>query len=114
VPWLVEFHDDFEPEFLAFEPAVQDALLVVAKLLADFGPQLGRPCADTLNGSEHANIEELRFEASDGEWRAAFTFDPQRQAILLVAGTNLAAARGASTGNSSQKRISGFLHTWIA
>jgi len=86
VPWAVEFHDDFEPEFQAFEPAVQDALLAVAKLLVDFGPQLGRPYADTLNGSKYANMKELRFEASDGEWRAAFAFDPQRQAILLVAG----------------------------
>lgn len=84
--WVVEFHDDFEPEFLTFELAVQDALLAVAKLLADFGPQLRRPYVDTLNGSKYANMKELRFEASDGEWRAAFAFDPQRQAILLVAG----------------------------
>jgi hypothetical protein len=84
--WVVEFHDDFEPEFEAFEQAVQDALLAVAKLLTDYGPQLGRPYADTLNGSEYANMKELRFEASDGEWRAAFAFDPERQAILLVAG----------------------------
>jgi hypothetical protein len=31
-------------------------------------------------------MKELRFEASAGEWRAAFAFDPQRRAILLVAG----------------------------
>jgi hypothetical protein len=86
LPWTVEFHDDFEREFQVFEPAVQDALLAVAKLLADFGPQFGRPYADTLNGSKYANMKELRFEASDGEWRAAFAFDPQRRAILLVAG----------------------------
>ena len=86
MPWIVEFHDDFEPEFLTFESAVQDALLAVAKLLADFGPQLGRPYADTLNGSKFVNMKELRFEAADGEWRAAFAFDPKRQAILLVAG----------------------------
>ena len=86
MPWAVEFHDDFEPEFLALESAVQDALLAVAKLLADYGPQLGRPYADTLKGSKHANMKELRFEASDGEWRVAFAFDPHRQAILLVAG----------------------------
>ena len=42
--------------------------------------------ADTLKGSKHANMKELRFEASDGEWRAAFAFDPERKAILLVAG----------------------------
>ena len=84
--WTVAFHDDFEPEFLALEPAIQDALLAVAKLLTDYGPQLGRPYADTLKGSKHANMNELRFEASDGEWRVAFAFDPRRQAILIVAG----------------------------
>jgi hypothetical protein len=86
MPWIVEFHDDFQAEFKEFELAVQDALLAVAKLLADFGPQLGRPYADTLKGSKYANMKELRFEASNGEWRAAFAFDSQRQAILLVAG----------------------------
>ena len=84
--WDVEFHDAFEEEFLALEQSVQDALLAVAKLLAEYGPQLGRPHADTLKGSKHANMKELRFEASDGEWRAAFAFNPERRAILLVAG----------------------------
>jgi hypothetical protein len=84
--WQVEFEDAFEAEFLAFEQGVQDALLAVARLLTDYGPQLGRPYADTLKGSRHANMKELRFEAADGEWRAAFAFDPQRKAVLLVAG----------------------------
>lgn len=84
--WIIEFDDAFQTEYLAFDPPVQDALLAAAKLLADYGPQLGRPHADTLKGSKHANMKELRFEASDGEWRAAFAFDPKRSAILLVAG----------------------------
>lgn len=42
MPWVVEFHGDFEPEFSGLEPGVQEALLAVAKLLADYGPQLGR------------------------------------------------------------------------
>jgi hypothetical protein len=84
--WNVEFKDSFEAEFFAFEQEVQDALLAVAKLLVDYGPQLGRPYADTLKGSKHANMKELRFEATNGEWRAAFAFDAERKAILLVAG----------------------------
>ena len=52
----------------------------------DYGPQLGRPYADTLKGSKHANMKELRFDAAGGVWRAAFAFDPRRQGILLVAG----------------------------
>src|SRR6516165_5635374 len=61
-------------------------LLALSRLLQQFGPQLGRPRVDTLNGSRHANMKELRFSAADGEWRVAFAFDPKRKAILLVAG----------------------------
>ena len=60
--------------------------LAMARLLGDFGPQLGRPHADTLNGSEFANRKELRFTSDDGVWRVAFAFDPKRDGILLVAG----------------------------
>ena len=84
--WEVRLHSAFEDEVLAFERDVRIALGAAAKLLADFGPQLGRPHADTLKGSRHANMKELRFEAADGEWRAAFAFDPERNAIVLVAG----------------------------
>ena len=84
--WEVQLHPAFEGEVLAFERDVREALLAVAKLLSDYGPQLGRPHADTLKGSSHANMKELRFEVADGEWRAAFAFDPERRAILLVAG----------------------------
>jgi hypothetical protein len=31
-------------------------------------------------------MKELRFRANRGVWRVAFVFDPQRNAILLVAG----------------------------
>lgn len=84
--WEVKLHSAFEDEVLAFERDVRIALAAATKLLADFGPQLGRPHADALKGSRHANMKELRFEAADGEWRAAFAFDPERNAIVLVAG----------------------------
>ena len=47
---------------------------------------LGRPHVDTLKGSRYSNMKELRFNAEDGVWRVAFAFDPERRAILLVAG----------------------------
>jgi hypothetical protein len=84
--WNVEFHPAFEPEFDELSEAVQDELLAHAKLLEKFGPTLGRPRADTLAGSAHANMKELRFDADNGVWRVAFAFDPRRKAILLVAG----------------------------
>ena len=86
VAWTVEIADEFEPEFDALHADVQDEILALSLLLQQFGPQLGRPRVDTLNGSRHANMKELRFSAADGEWRVAFAFDVKRNAILLVAG----------------------------
>ena len=84
--WDVVFGDEFALEFDAWSELVQDELLASAKLLAAYGPQLGRPHADTLKDSSFANMKELRFAADDGVWRVAFAFDPERSAILLVAG----------------------------
>ena len=84
--WAVEFDDEFVPEFRRLHPQVQDEIYAVAHLLEHAGPQLGRPRVDTLNGSRHANMKEMRFSAAGGAWRLAFAFDPERKAILLVAG----------------------------
>lgn len=84
--WVVEFHSEFVPEFAALEEAVQDELLAHVAVLEAFGPQLGRPRVDTLKGSRHANMKELRFDAADGVWRFAFAFDPGRKAMVLCGG----------------------------
>jgi hypothetical protein len=78
--------DEFDPEFNAPDGRVQTEILALSLVLEVFGPQLGRPRVDTLKGSRHTNMKELRFSAADGEWRVAFAFDPKRKAILLVAG----------------------------
>ena len=62
MPWTVLFHEEFDVEFQALDRDLQDELLAHAKLLQEFGPQLGRPVVDTLNGSKHPNMKELRFE----------------------------------------------------
>ncbi len=84
--WTVLFHNAFDAEFEALVDELQDELLAHAKLLAEFGPNLGRPTVDTLKGSQHANMKELRISWNAQVWRVAFAFDPQRQAILLVGG----------------------------
>ncbi|MFN8494424.1 MAG: type II toxin-antitoxin system RelE/ParE family toxin [Caldilineaceae bacterium] len=84
--WSVEFHLAFAEEYKNLSEAVQDELLAEVGLLEAYGPQLNRPHVDTLNGSKHANMKELRFSADNGVGRAAFAFDPQRRAIVLVAG----------------------------
>ena len=99
--WEVEFHPAFDPEFDALAPDVQDELLAQAKFIEAFGPTLGRPRADTLKGSRHANMKELRFTVAGGVWRIAFAFDSERKAILLVAGDKA----GAGTRRFYQRLI---------
>lgn len=84
--WSVLLHDAFDHEVTLLAEDLQDELLAHAKLLALFGPNLGRPTVDTLKASRHANMKELRFAWGGGTWRVAFAFDPKRQAILLVGG----------------------------
>nr|WP_252374529.1 type II toxin-antitoxin system RelE/ParE family toxin [Hydrogenophaga sp. 2FB] len=40
-------------------------------MLAEFGPDLGRPTVDTLKGSRHTNMKELRFSWNGQVWRVA-------------------------------------------
>ena len=84
--WDVIFHDDFDDELALLVEDLQDEVFAHAKLLAQFGPNLGRPAVDTLKGSGHANMKKLRFDWNGEVWRVAFAFDPKRQAILLVGG----------------------------
>lgn len=84
--WSIQFDDLFFIEATSFEATVRAELAACLILLREFGPALKRPHCDTLKGSRHANMKELRFNADDGVWRVAFAFDPKRNAILLVAG----------------------------
>jgi hypothetical protein len=91
--WAVLYHSDFLPEMEALPENVQDGVLTMAELLTLTGPTLGRPHADTLAGSKHPNMKELRFTADDGDWRVAFAFDPKRRAMILVAGDKAGVAQ---------------------
>lgn len=84
--WKTLFHDAFNVDFAEFPYEIQTAIAAKTRLLGKIGPTLARPYADTLKGSKHANMKELRLFAGDGVWRIAFAFDPARQAIILVAG----------------------------
>jgi hypothetical protein len=95
--------DEFEPEFKKMPEDVRIQILAHARLLQQFGLRLGRPRADTLNHSRHANMKELRFSAADGEWRVAFAFDTRRNAILLVAGDKSGGSEKRFYNNSSRK-----------
>ena len=86
--WEIIFQEDFNLEFDELNELVQNECLAHLKVLEKFGPELGRPHVDTLKGSTHSNMKELRFSADNGVWRLAFAFafDPTRKGILLICG----------------------------
>jgi hypothetical protein len=83
--WTVLEHPDFQNERKALDQDVQLKLAEQILALEQIGPQLGRPHVDTLNGSRHSRMKEMRFSCK-GVWRFAFAFDNDRQAIILVGG----------------------------
>jgi hypothetical protein len=84
--WNVVTTDHFDAWFESLSEDGQVEIIAKVKLLEVLGPQLRRPHADTLNGSRHANMKELRADTKDMVLRIAFAFDPNRSAILLVGG----------------------------
>ena len=68
---------------LSLRALINDAL----RILTEHGPGLGRPLVDSIVGSGHRNMKELRPGSSGrSEVRILFAFDPRRRAILLLAG----------------------------
>ena len=83
--WEVEGTDEFAEWFGALTEDQQEALDDRVGLLAERGPDLGRPTVDRVQGSRHHHMKELR-ASRDGALRVLFVFDPRRQVILLVGG----------------------------
>lgn len=64
-----------------------EQVIAALELLAERGPSLGRPLVDSVVGSRHKNMKELRPGSSGrSELRMLFAFDLERHAIMLVAG----------------------------
>ena len=84
--WNVEITDEFEVWFNELDEDEQDALQASIILLEKDGPALGRPHADSVKGSRHSNMKELRTQCKGHPIRTFFAFDPRRSAILLIGG----------------------------
>ena len=68
---------------------VRAALIV----LREIGPKLGRPLVDTIKGSRHPNMKELRVQSKGRPFRILFAFDPERHAVLLIGGNKAGKSR---------------------
>lgn len=84
--WEIEYTDEFDDwwETLTLEE-LEDVTAKVL-LLQRVGPALGRPHADTIRGSRHSNMKELRIQHAGKPYRVFYAFDPRRRAILLIGG----------------------------
>jgi hypothetical protein len=86
VSWVIDV--ELITDWLAgLDDRSHELVIAALELLAERGPLLGRPLVDTVISSRHNNMKELRpGSAGRTELRALFAFDPQRAAIMLVAG----------------------------
>jgi hypothetical protein len=84
VPWEVEYTDEFGSWWGSLTDDEQDRITIAVACWRRKVRALGRPWVDTLEGSRHANMKELR--PRGGHLRILFAFDPSRFAILLLGG----------------------------
>jgi hypothetical protein len=84
--WIVLFTPRFDAWLQDQEVGLQEKILADLTNLETYGPKLSRPHADTVKGSKHNNMKELRVQYSGRPIRAFFAFDLKRRAIVLCAG----------------------------
>lgn len=84
--WLIETTDTFDNWLDMQGDADRANVLASLIVLQERGPMLSRPYADTVNGSCHSNMKELRVQSKGQPIRAFFAFDPKRKGIVLCAG----------------------------
>jgi hypothetical protein len=84
--WNALTTSGFDEWFSKLADEVQVEVTAAVNVLKLVGPTLGRPLVDTLSGSKHANMKELRVRKHGQIIRIAFAFDPSQSAILLTAG----------------------------
>ena len=84
--WNIEYTDEFATWWYGLSESEQVSLDASVRLLEALGPSLSRPHVDSIKGSRHSNMKELRTQSSGKPLRTLFAFDPRRSAILLVGG----------------------------
>ena len=83
--WEIEVTDQFDEWWSTLTEDQREAVTDRVDVLAERGPDLGRPIVDRIHSSRHQSMKELR-AAKGGALRVLFSFDPRRQAILLLGG----------------------------
>lgn len=80
--WEVEVSDEFIAWYDLLNVDEGEDVNSAIDMLAEYGPGLTRPFADTLKGSQYPNMKELRIQHAGRPYRILFAFDPRRYAYL--------------------------------
>jgi hypothetical protein len=81
--WKSERTDEFEEWWATLTKMERRLVLSSIQSLEESGPATGRPTVDSVKGSRHSNMKELRATRTI---RIFFAFDPRRVAMLLIGG----------------------------
>lgn len=69
-----------------FRPDLKVKVTVKLEFLLEFGPLLGRLDVDSVYGSIHSNLKELRVSYKNQAVRIFFAFDPIRNVYICCGG----------------------------
>lgn len=84
--WPVVFTDDFYCWYNEQPLDLRKRIVAMTLNISVWGPQLGRPLADTVKGSRFSNMKELRVQWCGKPYRLFFVFDPLQRAVVLCGG----------------------------
>ncbi len=91
--WEVEVSDEFRDWYESLQTDLRSTIAAAVDRLEANGPELGRPFADTLEGSRFPNMKELRVQYRGRPYRILFIFDPRRNAYLILGGDKSGSGR---------------------
>jgi hypothetical protein len=81
--WEAARTPEFDEWWVGLTDSEQRRVVASVEALEELGPTAGRPLVDSVQGSRHSNMKELRVGKTI---RIFFAFDPHQVAILLIGG----------------------------
>jgi hypothetical protein len=91
--WEVVTTGEFRDWWSGLPAESREAIWHDVRVLEIEGPRARRPVVDSVKGSRHANLKELRTRVGPNQYRVFFAFDPSRRAVLLIGGDKSGDAR---------------------
>ena len=72
--WKAIETEEFGTWFDSLDDDAKEGIVVKIEVLKTLGPMLGRPLVDSLKGSRHSNLKELRVVSNGRPFRILFAF----------------------------------------